>query len=287
MERLWRKAMLFGGLLSALGGLFGASSGCTRGGGDVAKSPPDAAAKEPEGETLPLDFPIEPEQTRAIAGRPDLGKTWAIVTFAAPVHFNRVGETVEAFGYEALTLADFGEAHTGKYAMNATLRRGYTGGPPGSATSLYLQVEDVRVVGKLTPPKAAPGTKAILPGQVVVRMIPPGELARVDDRYVIDLPANTLVTVWFDPRPRDYSFRLSAAKDGTAFPIRKGRDQDFDTASAGTYELRVLPAGTATKEPDSYFFNVTWGISSSKGDLREHQIKWHTPGPGVPPEHTP
>jgi hypothetical protein len=271
MERLWRKAMLFGGLLSALGGLLGASSGCTRGGGDVAKSPPDAAAKEPEGETLPLEFPITREQTRAIAGRPDLGKTWAIVTFGAPVHFDRVGQTVEAFGYEALTLADFGEAHTGKYAMNATLRKDYTGGPPGFATSLYVQVEDVRVVGKLTPPKAPPGAKAILPGQVVVRMIPAGELARVDDRYVIDLPANTLVTVWFDPIAKDYPFRLSVVKDGTAFPIREGRDQDFDTASAGTYELRVLPAGTATKEPDRYFFHVSWGNFFEPGQPEEQR----------------
>ncbi len=271
--------MLLKKVVSFVGCLFGGvvGAGCTRG-NDLADR------------TFKADFPVTREQTRALIKRPSmdsLGEAWAMVRFADPLRFKRLDETVEAFGYEAVTLADLGEAHTGKYAMRATLRKGYTGGPAGSATELFVELDDVRLVEALSPPKAPPGKKGILPGQVVVRMIPEGELARLDDRYLVELPANRKVTVWFEPWPKDYGFKLSVAKDGAIVPFRPHRFEfdpsiaeslgayDVLPTSAGVYELRVLPADRASKQPDRYFFLITWGDElGTSGALADQKINW-------------
>jgi hypothetical protein len=260
--------MLLKKVVSFVGCLFGGAvgSGCTRG-NDLADR------------TFKADFPVTREQTRALIKRPSmdsLGEAWAMVRFADPLHFKRLDEAVEAFGHEAVTLADLGEAHTGRYAMRATLRKGYTGGPPGSATELFVELDDVRLVEALSPPKAPPGKKGILPGQVVVRMIPEGELARLDDRYLVELPANRKVTVWFEPWPNDYGFKLSVAKDGATLPMgARDFDNVFETTSASIYELRVLPADRAAKQPDSYFFYITWGNAfDTSGPLADRKIKF-------------
>ena len=204
--------------------------------------------------TFRLHYPITPEQTAAVTGRPSLGKVWQSIEFAEPLRFTRVGETIEAFGYEALTLADYGEAHTGKYAMRATLRKGYTGGPPGSATEYVVDVEDVHLVGRLVAPRAPLGKRGILPGEVVIRPIPAGELQHVDDRYLIELPAKASAHIYIYPLPEDYGFRLSVTRDSASMPIRtQSAHYGFETPSAGVYELRVLPAeGHMPREPASY-----------------------------------
>ena len=225
--------------------------------------------------TFRLEFPITREQTRAMAGRPDLGEVWQSIVFAEPLRFTRVGETIEAFGYEALTLADYGEAHTGKYAMRATLRKGYTGGPAGFATEHVVDVEDVRLVGKLVPPLAPPGKRGILPGELVVREIAEGKLQQLDDRYVIELPTTADIRVSFQPFPEDYGFRFSVTKDGAPLPVRwENYSHRFATVSAGIYELRILPAeALVPKEPASYRFNVVWGEASSQGNMKRDYVQ--------------
>jgi hypothetical protein len=234
--------------------------------------------------TFRLDFPITREQTRAIAGRPELGVAWQSIVFAEPLRFRRVGETIEAFGYEALTLADLGEAHAGKFAMRATLRKGYTGGPAGFATEYVVGVEDVRLVGNLVPPPAPPGMRGIVPGEVVIRPIPEGGIRRVDDRYLIELPAKTSVHISFDPEPNEYEFKVIIAKDGTTLPLRHVRYSElFETESAGTHELHVMPAeASPSKEPDRYSFYVVWGEASIGATaLPGEEIHWRSVS-GVP-----
>jgi hypothetical protein len=259
-----RRLMLLGKLASLAGAI--AAAGCK----DDLKN-----------RTFPLEFPITPEQTAAVTGRPNKGRFRQSIYFAEPLRFTRVGETIEAFGYQALTLADFGEAHTGKYAMRATLRKGYTGGPAGFATEYVVDVEDVRLVQKLVPPPGPPGKRGILPGEVVIRAIPEGELRRVDDRYLIELPAKTSVYISFDPEPGEYAFRLSIAKDGTLLPLRHERHAEFfETISAGVHELHVTPPeAPALREPDRYSFDVVWGKASIGGDLPTKEIHWrYVPG---------
>jgi len=262
--------MVLGKLASLAGAL--AAAGCK---GDV------------KNKTFRLEFPTTREQTRAVAGRSDLGEVWKIIMFAEPVRFTRLGETIEAFGYEALTLADFGEAHTGKYAMRATLRKGYTGGPPGSATEYVVDVEDVRLVTKLVAPRAAQGKRGILPGEVVVRGIPDGEIQGIDDRYLIELPAKTNIHVLVSPLPERYPFKLSVTREGAPLPLSyEDCTHRFETASGGVYELRVLPAGgPVPREPASYSLNVVWGEASSQGDLNSGDVQWRdvraSPGAGA------
>jgi hypothetical protein len=233
-----------------------------------------------EDRTFRLDFATTPEQTAAVTGRQHLGEVWRGFVFAEPLRFKRIGETIEAYGYEAVTFADPGGAHTGEYAMRATLRKGYTGGPPGFATEYVVDVEDVRLIRKLAPPKAPPGKRGVVPGEVVIRLIPDGKLERVDDRYLIELPAKVGVSIWFDPSPDEYNVELSVTRDGSAVPLRyHDHAEQFETVSAGIYELRVRPAEpSASREPDRYSFNIVWGHSSIAGDLPGRQIRWRAEG---------
>jgi hypothetical protein len=256
---LRRKLMLLGKLASLAGAL--AAAGCKN---------------DLKDRTFRLEFPITPEQTAAVTGRPHLGNVWQSIVFAEPLRFTRVGEKIEAFGYETLTLADYGEAHTGKYAMRATLRKGYTGGPAGFATEYIVGVDDVHLVGKLVPPPAPPGMKGILPGEVVVRDIAEGDLQHLDDRYLIELPAKASIRVSFQPFPEDYGFVLTVTKDRSSLPVRwENYSHRFATSSAGIYELRVVPAeAPVPREPASYRFNVVWGEASSQGDMKRGYVQW-------------
>jgi hypothetical protein len=255
---LRRKLMLLGKLASLTGALVGCKD-------------------DLKDRTFRLEQPGTVEQNLALVGRSRLGQYWQGIEFAEPLRFTRVGETVEAFGYKTLTLADFGEAHTGKYAMRATLRKGYTGGPAGSATEYVVDVVDARLVAKLVPPPAPPGKRGILPGEIVIRRIPAGELPRVDDRYLVELPAKVNAHVMFDPEPDKYDFKLSVEKDGTTLPLRYHNSAErFETASAGIHELRVTPAeAPAAREPDRYSFYVVWGEASIGSQLLpDEEIHW-------------
>jgi hypothetical protein len=128
------------------------------------------------------------------------------------------------------------------------------------------------------PPPAPPGKRGILPGEIVIRPIPEGEIRRVDDRFLIELPAKTSIHISFEPEPDEYVFRLSVAKDGTVLPLRHERHAEhFETVSAGVHELRVLPAeASASREPDRYSFDVVWGEASIGGDLPTKWVHWRS-----------
>jgi len=257
-----KKLILLGTLASLAGALAAAGARCWD---DV------------EGKEFRLDYPVPYEGTRALIGRPSPGKSWQSIDFAEPLRFKRVGETIEVFGYGALTLADFGEAHTGKYAMRATLRKAYTGGPVGFMTEYVVKTKDVRLVERLVAPVGRPGTRGILPGQLVIRTIGEGELQRLDDRYLIELPAKVTVSIMFGPSPDEYDFKLAVAKDGKALPLRRDRyGGELETMTAGVYELRIEPAeDPVPREPDRYWFYVVWGDASiGVGRLPGQEIHW-------------
>jgi hypothetical protein len=271
----WRRAAMLKRLVSLLGSLVAAplGVGCTKG---------DVPAKRTglEAKTFKADFPVTEEQYRQIMRGRDRGDRFARLTFSETLRFSRLDETVETNGYDAETLGDDGEAYTGKFAMKATLRRGYTGGPPGSATELFVEVDDVRLVEVLSAPKAPPGAKALVPGQIVVRKIAVGELARLDDRYVIDLPAGKKAVLSFDPLPKQYPFVISVFKDGKSLPVKYDKlvGHLFDTAEAGIHELRVGSGGPAAREPDSYSVYVFWGEGLSVGGpICDHRVGWRSP----------
>ena len=258
-------------------------------GGPTSKSDVKIERNDLKGGAARLSFSTTREQTRALIGRPGLGKSWESHEFAELLSFTHLGETIEAFGYEAVTLADFGEAHTGKYAMRATLRRGYTGGPIGFSTEYVVDVSDVRLVAKLVAPPAPPGKRGILPGQVVIRTIREGELPRLDDRYLVELPAKVDAQAWMTPSREDYGFVLSVTKDGAPLPLRwEDHAHHFTTVSAGVHEVRLLPADglapkeLAPKEPAAYRLSVNWGMSGGRGNLDSGDIPWRDVH--VPPE---
>jgi hypothetical protein len=227
------------------------------------------------GRTFRLEFPITEEQRRDVAGRP-AGKVRQSVVFAEPVCFPRVGETIEAFGYQTLTLAGLGEAQTGKYAMRATLRTSPAAEKSESPARYAVTVENVRLVEKLVAPAALPDKRAILPGQVVVRAIREGEIQRVDDSYHVELPGKANVSISITPPPEQYGFRLIVSRGGAPLPLRRaGGAHRLETVTSGVHELRVLPAeGPVSREPASYRLYVVWGDASIEGDLNGADVQW-------------
>jgi hypothetical protein len=266
MTAMLRRKLMLLGKLALLAGALGAAplvAGCSK----------ERLQDDLKDRTFQLDFPSFKEHTVALTGRPSLGKVWQSIKFAEPLHFTRIDETIEVFGYQALTLADFGEAHTGKYAMRATLRRKDSGGAAGFASKYVVDVEDVRLLRNLVAPAAPPGEKSILPGEVVVRpivrLVGQDEIRNVDDWYLIDLPPQANARVFISPPPEDFAFVLTVSKDGVPLPLRYAHGSHrFETTSAGTYELCVQPARAyAAPHVTSYSLSVIWGNWSSEGDL--------------------
>jgi hypothetical protein len=264
-------------LLSLVGGLIAAplGAGCTKS---------DLAGRE-----FQARIPMTKEQVRELTGNPSLEEAACVMEFHDLITFRRLDETVDVTGYMTVTTTETGPVYAGKLTTRATLRKGYTGGPPGSATELFLDVDDKsRLVEKLSPPKAPPGTRAILPGQAVLRRIQEGELARLDDRYVIDLPAGKTVQLNFKPwkgyfsPDAEYEFGLSLTRNGTALRARHDKGTYFfETMEAGVYEFRVLARGRAAQEPDSYWFLIYWGTGVSiSGDLAMPPVNMR-PGPAA------
>jgi hypothetical protein len=223
-----------------------------------------------------VEMPIARAHALAMAGRPSEGEAWKLLGFAEPVHFSRTGDWIEVFGYQALTLADFGEAHTGKYAMRARLRAASSTGGGLSGVHYVMDVEDARLVAKLVAPRAPPGKRGILPGQVVVRDIREGELQRLDDRYLIELPGKVGAKVYIYPLPEDYAFRISVTEEGAAIPLQvESAHRRFETVRSGVYELRVQPAeAPVPREPARYRLDVVWGNASSEGNLGSGDVQW-------------
>ena len=272
---LWKLTPLAGTLAAAL-----LASACCKDNQKVEHRKNEPAADDTmdcrlAGRTFRLEFPITEEQRQDVAGR-SAGKVRQSVVFAEPVCFPRKGETIEAFGYQTLTLAGLGEARTGKYAMRATLRNSAPAEKSESTTRHAVTVENVRLVEMLVAPTAPPDKRAILPGQVVVRAIREGELQRIDDRYLIELPAKANVSISITPPPERYGFRLSVTRGGAALPLRHvGGAQRLETVTSGVYELRVLPAeGPVSREPASYRLYVVWGEASIEGDLNGADVQW-------------
>jgi hypothetical protein len=267
----WRRAVMLKKLLSLVGGLIAAplGAGCTK--------------ADLEGRTFQADIPMTEEQIQELTGKPSLVGTKGM-EFEDTLTFTRIDETIDVTGYK---LVDTGEngVHVGKFTTRATLRKGYTGGPPGSATEFFVEVDDKsRLVGELSLPKAPPGTRAIFPGQNVVRRIQEGELARLDDRYVIELPAGRIVQLHFTPwkgyfsPEADYDFGLSLTKNGKALRVHdRGKGYySFETTEAGLHEFRVRAKGRAAQEPDRYCFYMFWGTGVRMSGSYLHLVNLRT-----------
>jgi hypothetical protein len=202
-----------------------------------------------------------------LCGR-DLSKRedWSFVAFGDPLQFGYTGDVITATAYSAVTFSD-GRACAGRYEMQATFEKGYTGGPAGSATEYFVTLDNIHLVERLKRPEAPPGVRAILPGECIIRPIADGELQRLDDKYVIDLPADRHATIVFVPFPEDCEFVVTVAHLGRAFGCEFGGETfgdtgfHFDTTTAGLYEIRVRASPEAMKIPDHYDLHVIWGDS--------------------------
>jgi hypothetical protein len=223
-----------------------------------------------------FELPLQGDKTHIhqLTGGRDREKDSQIVEFNELLRFKKIGQTVDAYTYWTLTQGSTGEAFGGQFAVQATLRKGYTGGPPGFATELFIETGPLRFVRSLPPPPAPPGARGIVPGQVVVRMIPQGELDKVDDRYLIDLPAISPVQVWMVPNQWEHGFDVSLAREGSFMPTRIDEGiYIFETNGGGIYELRIV-GKAGPKVPDRYSFALAWGHVVDSGWLAARKVQW-------------
>jgi hypothetical protein len=269
----WRKWLSLVGALAGIGAGAGAGvpmlAGCTRGTG----ASPRITRENP--------FPFMPEQRQELCGTAlSRRDDWTAIDFGELLEFNREGETINATAYSAVTFPD-GRVFGGKYAMQATFVKGDSGGPAGSVTEYSVEVEGVRLVERMVKPQAPDGVKAILPGEFVVRKIPDGDVTKVNETYVVELPANKRATVVFEPAPEDYAFRVSVSKDGVSVPTAFVKDTvfdwgyRFDTATGGLFSILVHGGGHPDRIPYLYKFYVRWGdCLGERGTIRPDWLVW-------------
>src|SRR3990172_10794976 len=124
--RWWRKAAMLRKLVSLVGGLVAAplGAGCTK--------------ADLEGRKFRADISITPEQIQELTGKPSLAGTSSDMLFEDTLTFSRIDETVDVTAYMTVDTGEIG-VRAGKFTTRATLRKGYTGGPPGSATELFVE----------------------------------------------------------------------------------------------------------------------------------------------------
>lgn len=234
---------------------------------------------DPKGREFQLPFVLKSrEEMVTLTGRQEFGEMWSMAEFSDPLRFSKLNQTVDATAYCTVTFGDSGEAYLGRYLARATLRKSEPSGSAGHASSeLYVEETDLRLVERRLPPRAPLGVKGILPGQEIVRRIPDGTLPGLDDRYLIELPADKPISLWFYPWSDEYLFALGITQDGVSIPIEsdgKSAARRLKTTSAGLYEFRVRAGSGKKGIPDGYAFSMAWGDSRSGGPLKTHDIKF-------------
>lgn len=146
-----------------------------------------------------------------------------------------------------------------------------------------MEVREQRFVRRLKPPPAFGGIMGILPGQVVVRCLSDAELDHVDDTYVIEMPAHSRGSIFFEPlnsaiwRPYEvkhhkkieniHDFIIGVARQGM-LPVKSWLDVDaesyrFDADERGLYEIRIASGIRGPRVPDRYSLSVWWGDASA------------------------
>jgi hypothetical protein len=214
------------------------------------------------GRTFEVPYSKKPGELEELCPQWSSSKDRTSVAFAEPLRFTQLNEAIDAQVYETYLMRDLHQICAGTYKLKATLRRGATGGPAGTATELFVEVSDKRLIEQNSRPQPPPGFRPLLPGEIVVRQVAPGELTKIDDRYVIALPAGKKVRLEFVPARNEYEFKTTLKKAGAELAMtndRESANRFFDTKDAGLYELTVTHGGPAAKEPDRYSFFMTWG----------------------------
>lgn len=208
-------------------------------------------------------------------------------TFADwPLVFKKVGQTIRTDAFQTIRSPLLKEPYFIRYSMNATLTRGYTGGPPGSAMEYGINISDIQPVERIMPPPAAPSARTILPGELIDRGVTEVELENLDDRYRISLPGGgRYVTIFILPVASQYEFGQSVFKDGKTIPRLDPKDVpsevrakglfQFRTDESGVYELAITSRKAVSRTPDKYLLTVYWGsYLLSHGADRYAAITW-------------
>jgi hypothetical protein len=209
--------------------------------------------------------------------------------FSDWIGFSHIGQTKDACGYGVLTSKD-NTVVTGKYTMKATLRQATTGGPMGSATERYIEVDQLKLAQRTVRPgkKVFERPRVVVPGERIVRMISPKE-SEVDDTYLINfgLPPNT--KVWVDffgeekarqplvDRSVDRYYRLKLTNEaGLEIPFESFNSRDFfHTRAVEKYLLRITATMRSDNRPDRYVIVITFGGFPGGSDDYDHsRAKW-------------
>jgi len=230
------------------------------------------------GRTFDVPFLKPPGQTLEVCPRWGESKERMEVAFAEPLRFKQVGETVDATLYDTYTLRDLHEVNAGVYVIRETLRKGGTGGPAGTASELFVEEGDRKLIQRPAPPKTSPGARALMPGEIVIRPVRSEELSSVNARYAVELPAHKRIRIRLDPFPVEYEFKTIVTHDGSDLAIQIERDSSdrfFETTNAGVYELTVRSGGAARNEPDRYSFYISWGVPVAVSGYLPI-VNWHT-----------
>ncbi|MBN1960761.1 MAG: hypothetical protein JW841_07420 [Deltaproteobacteria bacterium] len=266
---------IVGSLSSAVSGVVGliSTSGCSL--------PPEERYVYEEN-----PFPFRPDKIEELCGYPVVGgPNFTSISFGDKIKFERwvYGKPINAIAYKVFTISD-GRIFGGKYGMKATSMKGDSGGLIGSVTEYWIEVEDVHLIERLIKPQTPPGVRGILPGEVVVREIPDGDVSKVNDAYLVELAPQKKASISIEPDPSEYIFNIQVSQNGEPVAIAHLNDPiedgyGFDTKDGGIFKIEIKSDAKFDRKPYFYKFYIRWSdrIYSSFRDYPKGRDIWTPP----------
>jgi hypothetical protein len=160
-----------------------------------------------------------------------------------------------AYGFYNFTSKKTGESITARVEFEVRVGVNRTGN--GGAYSVP-EIRNLRLGERLTPAKAVPETKPLLPGQCVTGVIPVKYRdEQVLARYMITLPGTEEINVDITSTLSYGDVTAILSKEGILVPTEDG--QFFNTTDDGDYLLELYRGDVDVLKNGRYGLDVTWG----------------------------
>ena len=207
----------------------------------------------PPPDTLKNDFGPSEKQIAELCGR-ELSKDdmdFALIGFAPAIHRRYGIAPLLSPAYVSVTFLGTGKAVTGKYDVWVN--------PRETGYHEFAVTDGGELADCLVRPKAPPGVRPILPGEVVYQI--PSSDAHFRDRYLVDLPGNQPVGIAARLHFGSTPLTVSALKGKEVFPTTFNKSHvsyHFTTREPGAYEIVVEGEATPLLTP-RYHLYAWWG----------------------------
>ncbi len=199
-------------------------------------------------------------------GRHDL----VSIAWGDPLTFKKIDEPKEVTAYDTITSPSDGKVFSGRFVMSAVMN--YESMGAAFNAEYFVTTKNIRLVERIPPLQAPTGWRGIVPGEFVSRPI--ANKDTIDDKYLIEFPANKPTHLYIRPFPDEYPFVIVITKDGGSLSMTYDKNYgifSFQTNSAGRYEIRVTEPSKRSERPIKYIFFTWWDDSLSNMGISSYE----------------